>query len=113
MKSNIDKEIRRLTIELQGIEQLKETAKTMGWQQIIVIFNRVIGGYLQEVYDLCSKYGKHEFEIKVKKGIADALSKILAEVDGRVKREGFVRDQIKKKNDDKEKAVNGQESQTL
>lgn len=112
-KYNPQRDIDAINLELARIASLKETARTRGWSQVVIIFNRVIGKFMQDVYDKCDKPKKNEIEIKCKKMVADALGSILATLDERVGVEGFLRRQLDEKAAKHADAIKRQQLQQL
>jgi hypothetical protein len=90
-------EIDALTKRLAAIIELRLVCETKGWAHIREIFSSFISQNAQEVFDLCSDPDKNARLIRDKHVVAEALTRILATIDSRVREEGLITRQIDEK----------------
>ena len=76
---NPDSELQELNKQLAKVEKLRRLRKLDVWKQVESVFEEYIQLLIQDVLNLCLKDVKeNEFEIAVKRSVAEQLGKILS-----------------------------------
>lgn len=90
-------EIDALTKRLKAIGELRLVCEQPGWGHIRDEFRECISTYVQDVFDLSADPEKNARLIRDKRVVAEALTRILATIDSRVREEGLLKRQIDEK----------------
>jgi len=99
---NLEDDIAQTREQLKRIEMLGDMTKHPAWKDVDALFRKIIGTYADQMLALCDDPQKNSFEIRCKHMVVQALTALLATIDGKVKSGEQLRHSLENKVLDKE-----------